>query len=323
MNIVSRGFSIIEAMIAVSLISAISLMIVGQSNQIAKIENGTNSLHKRKTLSQQINSILSNEKNCELNFEFIGKNIRLKNSNQINYYDSIGNIQSIIDTSNHLEKSSTFKITKIEVKENDFGFYTLILQTAIKNQKKHYAKSRPIEIIILTKYDNGIKCSTSYENQIDNLLNIAVLKSCKSPYKIIETKNKTHMYECVLPVGEIHSSTCKDGELLKRVYLENNNGKLEVKTTCIPLSPCENNEIMVIINGVIVCKKQCLPDEIPIFTKNSFKCEKVICPRGQYLRGINESGRPICIEIVDNATKSCNTGIKLIESNGKVGVKCN
>lgn len=320
MKVNINGFGIIDAMIAISILSTITLVVASQTKQVIAIDNTVKAESKKRVLKHKIETILTDEKNCNLNFSF-NEHAKLTN-NKIRFYDSGGNIQTFIDLEEEESSKRNFKITKMNISNTRYGNYSLNLHTSVRKSDNKHRNSGTIKIIILTKYDDGIKCSTSYRNQIVNLINTAVLKSCKAPFKIVKVKSKTSIYECIFPKNLLHNSSCPPGQVLNKVLLKNLKGQLTIKTECSPTNLCKLGEISMFINNKISCQKKCKLGEIPIITNKKLECKKINCPTGQFMRGINSDGQPICLDLVDKTTTSCKKNIKLVEQNNKIGVQC-
>lgn len=338
----SKGFSLVEVLIASGIAAALSLFLARQSLSIQKLDRIHGEFSKKSKLKYQIKTILENESNCQLNFRFNESGeIFLKNKNFLKYYNgnnvekflevyvydnqSINIEDSNLSKSGHkdrLDKENNFKIIGLSVNQTAYEFHFLTVKTARKGKNKNLVSSGNIEIIIMTKFDNGFKCSTTQDIQLDNLLNMAVIKSCKAPFKLVKTIDNTFQYECVLPATDLHESSCPPGEMLQRIYLKSFNNRLDFKTVCVKANPCSSNEMAFSKDNNIKCVKKCTPPKIPILTNNNLKCMNIKCLSNEFLQGITSDGQMICRPLIKLLNK-CSGDPQIIQQNGMVGVSCN
>lgn len=321
MNINNRGFGLIEVLVASAILSAIILGLSKQSKIITTVNNKMKTQDYSISLQKQLSSILAEERNCSANFDFFDDKIKLKDNKNIFYYNNTDLIP-FIDIAKEDDSKSVRKIMSIDVIKGRYGLHDLVVNLALKNKKGHFSLVKPIKVPILVRYDDGWSCSTASLNQIDGLINTAVLKSCKTPFRIIETKSKTLMYKCILPIGELHSSDCPAGEKMEKIILKNENSKLTINTICKKISPCSDGEFGVWFNEKIVCRPKCKNGEVPILTRNGIACSKSTCKNGEYLKGYSGDGNPICHILVDSSKKSCSKKLRIIGNDNKVALEC-
>lgn len=320
----SAGFSLIEVLIAFSILSSFILVINKQASSVSKIDDIHSELSKRSMVKTQVETLLKDKRNCEINFSFDDngtaslrnrdKLVILKNGTQDDFL-SVGEFVNKNGRDNLI-------ISSIDVEQTRFHYHFLILKLSRKNSNNTYTNIKPIRVVILTTFDDKTRCSTTYETQLDNFVNVVALKSCKGPFKSVRSEKNSLKYECKLPSSELGSSKCEDDEFLTRIYLKSKDRKLTLETECRKKSPCDKGEIAFFLNSQIKCKKKCTTNQIPILLNNNLVCKNISCPIGKYLKGLDHRGSVICNDIIETK-KKCLRGPKLVVSNGSVEVLCN
>lgn len=321
MNSKTNGFGLAEALIAIGIVSAIITGIIQQSKNLASIERLDKNQEFKKLLQIKIESILANESNCIANFEISDGNIKLKNSNSFVFWNN-GSLEKLIDLNKENETNSIYKISKLSVAKNRFGFNELLVHILYKKYKR-YITSKPIKVAILVKDGIIKKCSTSYERQINTIINTAVLKSCKGPFTSPITQVDDLSYKCsITTINPLYKSHCQQGTRLKSISLINDSGQLKYQGQCQPVTSCTDQSIGIFKNKQVICKKKCLPSELAIITNDGIKCVDINCPHGKYLQGIGADGHPVCKTLVHNFSNNCKNKVKIINNGDSVGVKC-
>lgn len=353
----SKGISLVSTMIAVGILSGLSLVIMQVSTNAFKIKKRAVERSDARMITHQVTQTMLSIKNCNLNFEH-NSFPRLVNESKIFkeiVKDSNIEISTIIDTSVEKEKNGIIvNAIKLLVSKTDalnsgmtfvehasrdihgygelqleFGKNKLSknIETGVTERSFKKLFHRNIPIFLNLDSENKFRScyATAFNEMMKDAIANAVKRSCGNGLKYNEDNSNP---ECIPEFNTKKLVSCPDGKSIINIEMINVDEEIKYHATCSPENICTEDQIGIWIGDKMSCVK-CESDQHPTLTTEGIKCVNLNCSNSseiQYLAGIDsKSGEKICKTLVDGSNLNCGeNGFKLLvtSSEGSVKGKC-
>lgn len=343
------GFSLISVIIAISILTTLSLTISQVARNSYKTKKRLNNNSEISTILFQMTQSLSSVRNCNLNFKK-GNFPELKSETKLTREYTKDNIiieRIFLDTDKEKEKTGIIVkniellISKTDAEaigktyENytsidihgfaelkvEFGFNSINKDT--KTFKKISLKRIPLFLSLNSDYKFESCYATAFNELLKDAIADAVKKSCNFGLKF---NNDIENPKCIPLSNEQDLINCPAGQYIKNLKIVNNEGEIEYIGDCSP-ELCQEGKVGIWYNNSMSCVK-CTGSQIPIITNNGLKCRTVDCHSSgsiSYLRGFDgNTGTPLCNILVEDTSSECGeNGFKLVKSSsGSVSSLC-
>lgn len=337
-----KGFSLIEMMIAMGVISAllVSITKVMEVSEVSMQKVSSNRHINQKVTALKFH-LWNNKENCDQVIDLSSGTPVLKSSTTINLTHR-PNFLSINDNSEY--KKQGFRVDAIEIKKDFFNDENFELNITFYNIKKSRIELKKIPLIIQYNSLNGTTYCTSIQDEfIASLKNIVALEACRGLGQIIDTydttltPNNRWSPKCINSATEVAndlSFTCPDYSYLKGIKLVDdvsNWGKMKISPICSdPVIQCSSNQFGIIDGTSIIpsCINNCSVGEVGIISNSGILCVKLECSSSsdvEYISAIKNDGSVECRKLLVGVSSSkCNKGQTYlnISSSNELTVNC-
>lgn len=350
MQLNNRGFSMIQLMITVGIVSGLSAAIMQITNNTSKLKKRVLNKSEVSNIEYQISQSLSLVNNCNLNFKK-NETPKLVDNKQLVVNRTLNGTTSIVPVLNTdtektksgiivgamsllLSKKDSTAIgeTFSKYASRDLhGYAEISLEFGLNSPSNNkYKKIVSRAIPLYLNLDNNNKFQSCYasgfNDQLKDAIAKAIEKSCGYGMKFNDDIENP---ECIPEAAEKDIAICPEGQYIKDIKItDDGSGKIKYEHKCLP-ELCQDNEIGVWHNGKMSCVN-CRPNELPVMTTEGMKCKSLTCEGSQgkmeYFAGIDNKGEKICKVLVNAKNSQCGeNGFYMLQTDdpsGSITSKC-